>query len=47
MGEFWFFIEVLIGGVLAGVMYSLVALGFVMYLFVRAGIIITRKNHRR
>jgi len=29
MGEFWFFIEVLIGGVLAGVMYSLVALGFV------------------
>lgn len=25
----------------------LVALGFVMYLFVRAGIIITRKNHRR
>jgi len=30
MGEFWFFIEVLIGGVLAGVMYSLVALGFVL-----------------
>ena len=30
MGEFWFFIDVLIGGVLAGVMYSLVALGFVL-----------------
>jgi branched-chain amino acid transport system permease protein len=30
MGEFLFFIEVLIGGLLSGVMYSLVALGFVL-----------------
>ena len=28
--DFWFFIEVLIGGLLSGVMYSLVALGFVL-----------------
>jgi branched-chain amino acid transport system permease protein len=30
MGELLFFIEVLVGGLLAGVMYSLVALGFVL-----------------
>ena len=30
MMEFWFFLEVLIGGLLSGVMYSLVALGFVL-----------------
>jgi branched-chain amino acid transport system permease protein len=30
MGEFLFFLEVLIGGLLSGVMYSLVALGFVL-----------------
>lgn len=28
--EFQFFLEVLVGGLLAGVMYSLVALGFVL-----------------
>ena len=28
--DFWFFLEVLIGGLLSGVMYSLVALGFVL-----------------
>ena len=28
--DFAFFIEVLVGGLLAGVMYSLVALGFVL-----------------
>ncbi len=30
MVEFWFFIEVLVGGLLSGIMYSLVALGFVL-----------------
>ena len=30
MGEFLFFVEVLIGGLLSGIMYSLVALGFVL-----------------
>ncbi len=30
MPEVWFFLEVLIGGLMAGVMYSLVALGFVL-----------------
>jgi hypothetical protein len=30
MDNFLFFLEVLIGGLLAGVMYSLVALGFVL-----------------
>jgi branched-chain amino acid transport system permease protein len=30
MDEFWFFIEVLVGGLLSGTMYSLVALGFVL-----------------
>ena len=28
--EFWFFLEVFVGGLLSGVMYSLVALGFVL-----------------
>ena len=28
--DWWFFIEVFIGGLLSGVMYSLVALGFVL-----------------
>ena len=35
--EFWFFLEVLIGGLLSGVMYSLVALGFVL-IFKASGI---------
>lgn len=30
MGDFFFFLEVLVGGLLSGVMYSLVALGFVL-----------------
>jgi hypothetical protein len=30
MVEFWFFIEVLVGGLLSGIMYSFVALGFVL-----------------
>ena len=30
MQNFWFFIEVLVGGLLSGIMYSLVALGFVL-----------------
>jgi branched-chain amino acid transport system permease protein len=30
MVDFWFFIEVLVGGLLSGTMYSLVALGFVL-----------------
>jgi branched-chain amino acid transport system permease protein len=30
MTDFWFFIEVLVGGLLSGVMYALVALGFVL-----------------
>ena len=30
MDDFWFFIEVLVGGLLSGTMYSLVALGFVL-----------------
>src|SRR5215510_6193121 len=30
MADFWFFIEVLVGGLLSGIMYSLVALGFVL-----------------
>jgi len=30
MLDFWFFIEVLVGGLLSGTMYSLVALGFVL-----------------
>lgn len=30
MGEFYFFLEVLIGGMQSGIMYSLVALGFVL-----------------
>ena len=28
--DWWFFIEVFVGGLLSGVMYSLVALGFVL-----------------
>ena len=30
MPDFWFFLEVLVGGLLSGTMYSLVALGFVL-----------------
>ena len=30
MDDFWFFIEVVVGGLLSGTMYSLVALGFVL-----------------
>ena len=30
MQEFWFFLEVLVGGLLSGTMYALVALGFVL-----------------
>ena len=30
MPEFWFFLEVLVGGLLSGTMYALVALGFVL-----------------
>jgi branched-chain amino acid transport system permease protein len=30
MVDFWFFVEVLVGGLLSGTMYSLVALGFVL-----------------
>src|SRR5689334_2821649 len=30
MPDFWFFLEVLVGGLLSGIMYSLVALGFVL-----------------
>tara|TARA_B100000686_G_scaffold101382_1_gene108556 strand:+ start:4054 stop:4947 length:894 start_codon:yes stop_codon:yes gene_type:complete len=37
MQEFWFFIEVFVGGLLSGVMYSLVALGFVL-IFKASGI---------
>ena len=35
--DFWFFIEVFVGGLLSGVMYSLVALGFVL-IFKASGI---------
>ena len=30
MPDFWFFLEVLVGGLLSGTMYALVALGFVL-----------------
>ena len=39
--DWWFFIEVFIGGLLSGVMYSLVALGFVL-IFKASGVF----NHR-
>ena len=41
--EIWFFFEVLVGGLMAGVMYSLVALGFVL-IFKASSVLDTRGN---